>query len=67
MTGVFALALALFALSVPSNAEQGYVVVPCTVSTAGKITVREVCGFLPVASVEGAQPVPDPYIGGSAD
>lgn len=41
--------------------EQGYVVVPCAISTAGQITVRKECGLLPVASINGAQPYPDPY------
>lgn len=64
MEFLVAFALTLFALIVPSEGvEAGYVIVPCGVSQAGKITVREECGFLPVASIEGAQPVPDPYAG----
>jgi len=64
MEMIFAVIL-WFGLTVPSNAEKGYVVVPCAISQAGKITVRQECGFLPVSSINGAQPVPNPYAGGS--
>jgi hypothetical protein len=62
MALVLLAALALFGVTVPSNAEQGYVVVPCAVSEAGRITVRKECGVLPVAHNSGNS-VPSAYHG----
>jgi len=67
MEMIFAVIL-WFGLTVPStNTVLGYEVVPCAVSKAGKITVRETCGFLPVSSIDGGQPVPDPYASSASD
>ena len=60
---VLLLAIVFFSFTAGPTAPTIYsdAVVPCAVSYKGKITVRESCGVLPVASPHGAQPVPNPY------